>query len=138
MRVETQSLEIDSEGRDRILDLTDRVREFLKGVKAAKGIVTVSARHSTVAVTTLEYEEGLLKDLPEVLAKIAPEGRYHHDETWGDGNGHAHLRSALIGTSRTFPVDGGEPVLGPWQQIVLCDFDNRPRRRTVDFTFVGA
>jgi len=99
--------------------------------------VTVSVVGSTAGITTMEYEPGLVKDIPEMLDKIAPEGRYHHDDTWHDGNGHSHLRSSLIGTSQTFPVLDGKAALGTWQQVILIDFDNRSRRRQVILQFLG-
>lgn len=132
-----ETLLLKTKGRDAVLDLTGAAQDFLARQKARDGLLTVSAQHSTTAITTLEFEPGLQKDLPELLQRLIPEGRYHHDDTWGDGNGHAHLRSALIGTSKSFPVKEGRLLLGTWQQIVFCDFDNRPRERHVDFMFIG-
>ena len=87
---------------------------------------------STASITTIEYEPGLLKDLPDVLNEIVPMDKmYHHDDTWHDGNGYAHVRAALLGSSISVPLIDGALLLGTWQQIVLIDFDNKPRSRNV-------
>ena len=103
-----------------------------------EGQVLVFINGSTAAISTIEYEPGLLKDIPETLDKIAPMNTsYHHDDTWHDGNGYAHVRSALMGSSFTVPVVEGKLVLGTWQQIILLDFDNGPRNRNVTLQFIG-
>jgi secondary thiamine-phosphate synthase enzyme len=102
------------------------------------GQLLIVINGSTAAISTIEYEPGLLRDLPEMMEKIAPMNRrYHHDDTWHDGNGYAHLRSTLTGTSFTVPVIEGQVVLGTWQQIILIDFDNTARHRSVVLQFVG-
>ena len=94
---------------------------------------------STAAVTTIEYEDGALRDLDEALESIAPTDReYHHDRRWGDGNGFSHLRAALVGPSLTVPVVAGSAVTGTWQQVVVVDCDNRARRRRVVLSFLGS
>ena len=101
-------------------------------------MINVFISGSTAAVTTIEYEPGLVKDLPEIFEKIAPAGkRYHHDDTWHDGNGYAHVRAALLGPSLTIPFSDGKLHLGTWQQVVLIDFDNRPRKREVVVQITG-
>jgi secondary thiamine-phosphate synthase enzyme len=130
-------LQLLTKGESQIVDVTGEVQAFLSSIQARQGVVTVSVVGSTAGITTIEYEPGLLKDIPEMLDKVAPEGRYHHDETWQDGNGHSHLRSALIGTSQTFPVLDGQAALGTWQQIVLIDFDTRSRKRVVVIQYLG-
>jgi len=93
---------------------------------------------STGGITTIEYEPGLKRDLPEALDKIAPMNKtYHHDATWGDGNGFAHVRAAFIGPSLTVPFSDGRLHLGTWQQIVLLDFDNRSRHRRIVVQIMG-
>ncbi len=134
---EFKSIHLSSRGNSQILDLTRETQSFLSEIKAEQGLVTVSVVGSTAGITTMELEPGLVKDIPEMLDKIAPEGNYHHDQTWHDGNGHSHLRSSLIGTSQSFPVVEGQAALGTWQQIVLIDFDNRPRKRQVILQFLG-
>ena len=94
---------------------------------------------STAGVTTIEYEPGALEDLRSAIERLAPRGPvYAHDRRWGDGNGFSHVRAALLGPSVSIPVEGGRPGLGTWQQVVLCDFDNRPRRRSVLLQFTGS
>jgi secondary thiamine-phosphate synthase enzyme len=103
-----------------------------------EGQLLIFINGSTAAISTVEYEPGLLKDIPDALDKIAPMNtRYHHDDTWHDGNGYAHVRSTLMGSSFTVPVFEGRLVLGTWQQIILLDFDNSPRNRNVTLQFIG-
>jgi secondary thiamine-phosphate synthase enzyme len=128
----------DTDGDGTIVDLTAEAREAVAGSGITTGQLTVMAPGATAGITTIEYEPGLLRDLPEFFERIIPSGVvYGHDATWGDGNGFSHLRSALVGPSVTVPVSGGELVLGTWQQIVFLDFDNRPRSRRVHFSVVG-
>jgi secondary thiamine-phosphate synthase enzyme len=102
------------------------------------GIANVSGVGSTLGITTLEYESGCVADLQRALEKIAPSDTdYAHNARWGDENGYAHLRSALVGTAKSFPVAGGKLLIGTWQQIVLCDFDDRPRDRQIVVTVTG-
>jgi len=138
MRVLTDYIEISTEGHTDIIDVTSQVREVLERSKLRSGQLTIFISGSTAGVTTIEYEPGLLKDLPEALEKVAPVGkRYHHDATWGDGNGYAHVRAALVGASFTVPFENGRLLLGTWQQIVVIDFDNRPRHRKVAVQLIG-
>jgi secondary thiamine-phosphate synthase enzyme len=100
--------------------------------------VTAFVAGSTAGITTLEYEPGLIKDFPRLMEKLIPSNEvYHHDETWHDGNGFSHLRSAVIGTDLTVPFVNGKLLLGTWQQVVFCEFDNRPRSRKVIFQIIG-
>jgi secondary thiamine-phosphate synthase enzyme len=122
---------------DVLYDLTNKITGFLGEIAAQSGTVTIFAAGSTCGITSIEFEPGLKRDFPEVLEKIAPKGKYRHDATWGDGNGHSHIRSALVGTSFVVPVIAGRLCNGVWQQIVFCEFDNRPRKREVIFTFMG-
>jgi secondary thiamine-phosphate synthase enzyme len=128
----------ETEGDGTIVDITHEARGFIVDSGVTTGQMTVIVPGSTAAITTIEYEPGLLRDLPEFFERIIPAGvMYGHDATWGDGNGFSHLRSAIIGPSVTVPVSGGELVLGTWQQIVFLEFDNRPRSRRVHFNVVG-
>ena len=125
-------------GNCEIVNITDDVENILNESNIKNGICTVFSVGSTAGISTIEYEPGLLKDIPKLLDKLIPSGlRYHHDDTWGDGNGHAHLRSALFKTSFTVPVIEGELTLGTWQQIVLLDFDNRSRNRRIIVQIIG-
>ena len=138
MRVIHHTLTFQTKGHTDIIDLTADVENFIRERDLMDGIMLVFVNGSTAAVSTIEYEPGLLKDIPEILEKLIPSGKtYHHDATWHDGNGYAHLRSTIIGTSETLPVINGQLLRGTWQQIILLDFDNRPRQRTVQLTFTG-
>lgn len=138
MRVIHHTLTFQTKGHTDIIDLTADVENFIRERDLMEGIMLVFVNGSTAAVSTIEYEPGLLKDIPEILEKLIPSGKtYHHDATWHDGNGYAHLRSTIIGTSETLPVINGQLLRGTWQQIILLDFDNRPRQRTVQLTFTG-
>ncbi len=111
-----------------IVDITDDVQNVVAKSKIKNGIACVFVSGSTGAVTTIEYEPGLMKDLPDALERIAPKDMYYkHHETWHDDNGHSHVRASLIGPSITVPVKDGEIVHGTWQQIVFIEFDTSPR-----------
>jgi len=138
MAVSTQKIAVKTNGHTDILDITDHVAGALGKSGLHEGILTVFVPGSTAGVTTIEYEPGLLRDLPEAMEKVAPTGvQYHHDATWGDGNGYAHVRAALMGASFTVPFSEGRMILGTWQQIILVDFDNRPRRRELIVQVMG-
>ena len=138
MAVSTQTIHVETKGHTDIVDITRHVADALDRSGLRDGILVVFVPGSTGGVTTIEYEPGLLKDLPEAFEKFAPTGvRYHHDATWGDGNGYAHVRAALMGASFTAPFSDGHMILGTWQQIVLVDFDNRSRRRELIVQIVG-
>jgi secondary thiamine-phosphate synthase enzyme len=138
VKILTEQIRVDTEGNCDIADITREVREILHESRLKQGSVNVSVVGSTASISTIEYEPGLKRDLPELLDKLIPSGkRYHHDDTWGDRNGHAHLRSAIIGTSKTFPFVNNDLLLGTWQQIVLIDFDNRPRQRKIVIQITG-
>ncbi|MCL4836397.1 MAG: secondary thiamine-phosphate synthase enzyme YjbQ [Thermoanaerobaculia bacterium] len=120
-----------TDGTD-VVDLTEEAVAFVAASGVEEGLLVVFVPGSTAAVTTIEYESGAVEDLRRAIERLAPrEAGYAHDRRWGDGNGYAHVRAALLGPSLAVPVSGGRPLLGTWQQIVLCDFDNRPRKREV-------
>jgi secondary thiamine-phosphate synthase enzyme len=138
MAVYQKSFRISTRGRCDVLDITPQVQRILAESKLKNGVVNVSGMGSTVAVTTIEYEPGALADLARALEKVAPTNSdYAHNARWGDDNGYAHLRSALMGTAKSYPLRDGALHLGTWQQLVLCDFDDRPRDREVTVTVVG-
>ena len=138
MAVSTQRIHLRTKGHTDIVDITGSVAEALNKSELHNGILTVFVPGSTGGVTTIEYEPGLLKDLPEAFEKLAPTGiRYHHDDTWGDGNGYAHVRAALMGASFTVPFTEGRMILGTWQQIVFLDFDTRSRSRRLVVQVMG-
>ena len=125
-------------GRSQVLDISEEVSRIVAASGIAQGIVNVSGVGSTLGITTLEFEPGCVSDLERALEQIAPANHnYAHNARWGDDNGYAHLRSALVGTTKSFPVAAGQVAIGTWQQIVLCDFDDRPRERQVVVTVVG-
>ena len=123
---------MDTPGNGEIVDLTPGVESVVRTSGVERGLVTVFATGSTVAVTTMEYEPGGISDLQGLLERLIPQGdQYEHNRLNHDTNAHAHLRAAVIGPSETIPVVDGRLVLGTWQQVVLIDFDDGPRRRTV-------
>jgi len=138
MSVLQKSFRVSTRGHSDVLDITPRVACIVAESGIRQGIVNVAGTGSTLGITTLEFEPGCVADLQRALEQIAPAaGDYAHNERWGDGNGYAHLRSALVGAARSFPVAEGRILTGTWQQIVLCDFDNRARDRQVLVTVVG-
>jgi secondary thiamine-phosphate synthase enzyme len=137
MSVKSATIELNTKGETEMYDLTSQVQSHLKASGLKDGIVTVSLIGSTGSISTIEFEDGLRQDIKEVLERMIPKGHYHHDAAWGDGNGHAHLRSTLIGTSQTFPFKEGKLLIGTWQQIVFIDFDNRRRQRQIVVQMVG-
>jgi secondary thiamine-phosphate synthase enzyme len=133
---ETFNFRTDGDGT--IVDLTGRLEAALSESGVRIGQIVLFVPGSTGAVTTVEYEPGLIEDLPEFFERIIPSGRtYHHDATWGDGNGFSHLRASLIGPSLSIPVSEGAMTLGTWQQVVFLEFDNRSRQRTVKVNIMG-
>lgn len=126
-------------GNVHVLDLTDELQEGIRATGIRTGQAVAMVVGSTAALTATEFEPGLAQhDLAAVLERIAPEhGAYRHEETWGDDNGHSHVRASLIGPSLALPVAEGRVPLGTWQQIVLLDLDTRPREREVVVNVVG-
>ena len=131
-------LRLETPGDGEIVDLTEGVVRVVRTAGVDRGLVTVFVTGSTAAVTTMEYEPGGVSDLQALLDRLIPQqGDYEHNRLNHDTNSHAHLRAAVIGASETIPLVDGELVLGTWQQIVLIDFDDRPRRRTVTVQIVS-
>jgi len=136
--VRTERVRVQSAGFADIVDITPEVADAVRRAGLNHGIVTVFVAGSTAGVTTIEHEDGLLRDLQEAFERIAPSDRpYHHDLRWGDGNGFSHVRASLLGPSLTVPVENGRLTLETWQQIVLVDFDNRSRRRELVIQLMG-
>jgi secondary thiamine-phosphate synthase enzyme len=130
--------DVSTRGRCDVLDITPQVARIVAASLVRTGVVNISGIGSTLGVTTLEFEPGCVTDLRRALEKIAPSNTdYAHNARWGDHNGYAHLRSALMGTAKSFPVAEGCMLIGTWQQVVLCDFDEGPRDRRVVVTVVG-
>ncbi len=121
-----------------ILDITHDVEAAVADSKINNGLVTVGVPGSTASITTIEFESGVVHDLRQAIERIAPSDiQYDHDARWGDGNGYSHVRAALLGPSASIPLREGRLVLGTWQQLVLCDFDNRGRSRNVYVQILG-
>jgi secondary thiamine-phosphate synthase enzyme len=138
MPSEVTEISIKTTAKTDILDLTPKVREVMKRSNVQNGTVTLFIPGSTAALTTIEYETGVINDLKKAIERMAPEDLYYeHNERWGDGNGYSHVRSALVGPSLHIPMIDGKLTLGTWQQIVLLDFDNRPRKRKIIIQIVG-
>jgi secondary thiamine-phosphate synthase enzyme len=132
MEYHNTRLTFSTSSRTDVIDITGPVSEKVRECGTSEGQVLLFVPGSTAALTTIEFETGAIEDLREAVSRLAPEGIfYRHDARWGDGNGYAHVRAALLGPSLTIPVVGGAMVLGTWQQIILLDFDNRPRKRHV-------
>ena len=128
--ISTNYLELSTQGNTDIIDITSRVEQIIADSEVDSGMVLLFTPSSTSAFTTIEYESGALADLRRALDEIAPQdGDYAHNLRWGDGNGHSHLRAALLGPSLTIPIVDGRLTLGTWQQIVFLDFDVRARQR---------
>ena len=138
MPIHTATIRAKTQGHCDIIDITAKVKDELERHDIRRGLATLFVSGSTASLTTIEYESGVLQDLKELLEKLIPsDRRYHHDDRWGDDNGYSHLRASLLGPSLQVPIDGGRLLLGTWQQIVLLDFDNRPRTREIVLQLVG-
>jgi secondary thiamine-phosphate synthase enzyme len=138
MQVRLNHIFLSTAGNTDILDITQQVIECIHSSKLANGLVTVFCPSSTSGITTIEYEPGVLQDLKQIFNTIVPrEYNYQHDEAWHDGNGHSHIRAALLKASMTVPLVDGRLTLGTWQQIVYIDFDTRPRKREIIVQIMG-
>ncbi|HEU19993.1 MAG TPA: YjbQ family protein [Deltaproteobacteria bacterium] len=132
MRIETFSLSFSTTEETDILDITDSVADEIDRSGISEGLAVLFVPGSTASLTTIEYEQGVIMDLKDAIERIIPRTiRYRHDERWGDGNGYSHVRAALLGPSLVIPIMQGRITLGTWQQIILIDFDNRPRHRRI-------
>jgi secondary thiamine-phosphate synthase enzyme len=138
MSVKTFSLSLSTRGNTEVHDITDQVAGHIAQSGLKDGTVTVFCPSSTSGVTTIEYESGAVSDLKRLFDEIVPSNReYAHNARWGDGNGHSHVRAALLGASLTIPFVNGRLTLGTWQQIIYVDFDNKPRRRELILQVIG-
>ncbi len=136
--IKTASISFSTRGHADVHDITDEVAEAVARSGFSVGTVTIFCPSSTSGVTTIEHESGVISDLQRLFDEIVPAQReYAHNAAWGDGNGHSHVRAALLGASLTVPFSGGRLVLGTWQQIIHMDFDNRPRARDLILQIMG-
>ena len=138
MTVKTASISLNTQGNADVRDITDQVARSVLQSGLKNGTVTIFCPSSTSALTTIEYENGAVSDLRRLFDEIVPQERvYAHNERWHDGNGHSHVRAALLGPSLTIPFVDAQLTLGTWQQIIYLDFDNRPRQRQLIVQLIG-
>ncbi|HSO13667.1 MAG TPA: secondary thiamine-phosphate synthase enzyme YjbQ [Anaerolineales bacterium] len=138
MTVKTGTISLSTHGNADIHDITDQIASAVSKSELKAGTVTVFCPSSTSAVTTIEYENGALSDLQRLFDEVIPQSReYAHNARWHDGNGHSHIRAALLGPSLTIPFVEGQLTLGAWQQVIYVDFDNKPRRRDLILQMIG-
>ena len=138
MGVETTTFFVESGGFSDVVDITGKVEDALADSELSSGIALLFVAGSTASITTIEFESGAVSDLQRALEHLAPrKGEYDHNQRWHDGNGFAHVRAALLGAGYSLPFVNGKLLLGAWQQVVLVDHDNRPRRREVIVQLVG-
>ena len=136
--VVTKTINLQTQGECDIIDITSNIAQQVAGVGVNSGTVTVFVSGSTAGLTTIEYESGVLSDFKAMWARLVPQDiRYNHDRAWGEGNGYSHVRSSLLGNSMVIPFNDGRLALGTWQQVVLVDFDNRPRSRQIILQIMG-
>ncbi|MCX5895216.1 MAG: secondary thiamine-phosphate synthase enzyme YjbQ [Proteobacteria bacterium] len=132
MQIYSATIQVKTTGNSDIINISPQVEKIVSRHPILNGLVLLFIAGSTAALTTIEFERGVVEDLRRAIERIAPQNMsYEHDARWGDGNGYAHVRAALLGPSLAVPLKDGNIVLGTWQQIVLCDFDNRPRTREI-------
>ncbi len=138
MPVYSSTLKLETDGEVHIIDLTKKVAKVVSESNLKEGLVCVFVPGATGSITTIEYESGLLEDLPDALERLFPKGiEYKHHLRWHDGNGHSHIRASMMGPSLTIPFEKGKMILGTWQQIVFVELDNKPRDRTIIVQIVG-
>jgi len=138
MAVITKQIKISSKSENDIIDITDQVADVISESGISNGTITVFVSGSTGAITTIEYEPGLVKDFPEMLSRVAPDDiNYEHEQRWRDGNGRSHVKASLVGPSLTVPFKDGQLLLGTWQQIVFLELDTKARTRTLVLQIIG-
>jgi len=138
MAVETKEIALQSRGNCDIIDITSEVARHVEKSGTDDGIVTLFIVGSTAGITTIEYEPNLLSDFKEIWERLMPQNiPYQHNKTWGDGNGHSHVRASTLGASLVVPFVNKRLTLGTWQQIIVVDFDNRPRARKIVIQILG-
>lgn len=138
MQIITERIILNTKGSPDLINITDKIKGLLTSSGLTEGSLTVFVIGSTASITSFEYEPGLIKDMRDLYEKLIPRDKdYAHDATWGDANGFSHLRAALQGPSLTVPFEKGQLLLGTWQQVVLAEFDNRPRKREVVVQMIG-
>jgi secondary thiamine-phosphate synthase enzyme len=138
MKIMTRKINLKTKGSGDLVNITETISRLVHDSNLKNGSVTVFNVGSTAAITTFEFEPGMIKDMQELYEKLVPSDQhYHHDDTWGDANGFSHLRAALQGPCLTIPFEDRALLLGTWQQVVLAEFDNRARQRKVVVQIMG-
>ncbi len=138
MAVITKQIKISSKSENDVINITEQVADAISESRISNGTITVFVSGSTGAITTIEYEPGLVKDFPEMLSRVAPDDiNYYHEQRWHDGNGRSHVKASLVGPSLTIPFKDGQLLLGTWQQIVFLELDTRARTRTLVLQIIG-
>ena len=138
MAVITKQIKISSKSENDIIDITEQVADAISESGISNGTITVFVSGSTGAITTIEYEPGLVNDFPEMLSRIAPDDiNYEHEQRWHDGNGRSHVKASLVGPSLTVPFKDGQLLIGTWQQIVFLELDTKARTRTLVLQIIG-
>ncbi len=138
MVVKNYFIEFETQGKNELINITNDIEKFVLESDIVNGNVLVFVIGSTGGISTIEYEPGLKKDLPELMEQLIPSNKYyHHNETWHDGNGYSHLRATLIGQSLTIPIIEGKLILGTWQQVIFIEFDNKSHRRNIVIQISG-
>lgn len=138
MKIINERITLATRGSGNLINITEKLALLLERSELKKGNITVFVVGSTAGITTFEYEPGLIKDMEEMYERLAPSNKhYHHDDTWGDANGFSHIRATLTGPTVTIPFENSRLLLGTWQQVVLAEFDNRPRKREIVVQIIG-
>ena len=138
MSVETRTIHLSTKGLNDVQNLTEEIQASLESTQLKSGVVTIFVPGATAGITTIEFESGCVSDLKSVFERLVPQSaHYAHNAKWGDGNGFSHIRAAILGASLQVPFSDKRLLTGTWQQIILVDFDNRPRRRKVILQFIG-
>jgi secondary thiamine-phosphate synthase enzyme len=138
MKIINERITLATRGSGDLINITEKLALLLERSELKKGNLTVFVVGSTAGITTFEYEPGLIKDMEEMYERLAPSNKhYHHDDTWGDANGFSHIRATLTGPAVTIPFENSRLSLGTWQQVVLAEFDNRPREREIVVQIIG-
>ena len=138
MAVNTKQIKISSKSENDIINITEQVADAISESGISNGTITVFVSGSTGAITTIEYEPGLVKDFPEMLSRVAPDDiNYEHEQRWHDGNGRSHVKASLVGPSLTVPFKDRQLLLGTWQQIVFLELDTKARTRTLVLQIIG-
>jgi secondary thiamine-phosphate synthase enzyme len=138
MSVETRTIHLSTKGLNDVQNLTEEIQASLESTQLKSGVVTIFVPGATAGITTIEFESGCVSDLKSAFERLVPQSaHYAHNAKWGDGNGFSHIRAAILGASLQVPFSDKRLLTGTWQQIILVDFDNRPRRREVILQFIG-